>query len=360
MMEQMLRRRLLGFQHPKKSHCMIWFSNSTIAMKKASVLNPLLIVLLAVLLSHSSAEEIKQEFNSRADFNSFWDISTWNNNDQQYSASNVTLDTVNGWVRLKINASPQGTKPVNGEISSKRSNFLYGSYRASIKFDAVPGGVVGWFVYRTTTDLHEIDVEFLTQDIKNIHFTLHHVQTSVDYKKVPISFDPTSDFHEYRFDWYTDKVVYYIDGKKIDSLTNKVPDAACSILLNFWSANIPGWGGPAPTQDTYMYVDYMRYYSDLSAVPDRPGIAYDKSFKPVIVTRGNDFVSIQYENQYTGNEALSIFNSLGKKVYHGVNTNRAPGTRRILWDASGCSSGAYIFTLTTKGVEQHSILSLIR
>ena len=329
-------------------------------MKKPSVIQCILVFIQAFTLSHASAEEIKQEFNSRADFDSFWNISTWSNSDQQYSASNVTLDTVNGWVRLKINASPQGTKPVNGEISSKRNNFLYGSYRASIKFDAVPGGVVGWFVYRTTADLHEIDVEFLTRDTKNIHFTLHHVQTSVDYKKAPISFDPTADFHEYRFDWHADKVVYFIDGNTIDSLTNKVPDAACSILLNFWSANIPEWGGPAPTQDTYMYVDYMRYYSDFSAAPDRPGIPCARSPAPMIITRNNGSVSIQYENLHAGDEALSIFNPLGKRVYHGAKTYRAPGTHRILWDASGYPSGTYVFVLAAEGTERHSIYTLVR
>jgi beta-glucanase (GH16 family) len=221
-----------------------------------------LFISVAIFTQTVVCETIIQDFASKKDFDAFWNISTWSDADQQYAAANVKLDTVNGWVQLKLNASPPGTKPVCGEITSKRANFLYGSYRASIKFDSTPGAVVGWFVYKDVPDLHEIDVEFLTVDIKHIHFTLHHIQTDVDYRKDAIGFDPTAAFHEYRFDWYANKVVYYIDGMKFDSLNVKVPDAACTIMCNLWSANIDGWGGAAPTKDTYMYIDYVRYYSD--------------------------------------------------------------------------------------------------
>jgi beta-glucanase (GH16 family) len=310
-------------------------------------MNPFLKSLILLLqpvffLSHSVGEEIKQDFNSRSDFNSFWDISTWGNSEQQYSKSNVSLDTAKGWVRLKINASPKGKIPVNGEIMSKRNNFLFGSYRAAIKFDNIPGGVVGWFVYRTTDDLHEIDVEYLTQDIKNIHFTLHHIQTSVDYKKRAISFDPTADFHEYRFDWYAGKVVYFIDGKKVDSLTNKVPDAACSILLNFWSANNPEWGGPAPTEDAYMYVDYMHYYSDPSIATELSDIDYFKSGKPSIVSGNKKFIFIQNGHPDVGNDNLSIYNLLGRRAYHSATANNSISTSTVIMYPAGYQDGTSI------------------
>jgi beta-glucanase (GH16 family) len=243
---------------------------------------------ILIIAQTTAAETILQDFTSKKSFDSFWDISTWGNEVQQYSAANVKLDTVNGWVQLKLNASPPGTKPLCAEITSKRTNFLYGSYRASIKFDSTPGAVVGWFVYKDEPDLHEIDVEYLTDDIKHVHFTLHHIQTDVDYRKDAIRFDPTADFHEYRFDWYSNKVVYFIDGKSFDSLNVKVPDAACTIMLNLWSANIDEWGGPAPTKDTYMYIDYMHYYSDYSTrslLPPNHQNKIQSDFRIV----GNDF-----------------------------------------------------------------------
>jgi len=226
------------------------------------VINKCFTLCFLIVIQTALAETIIQDFTSKKDFDSFWSVSTWGNEEQQYAAANVKLDTANGWVQLKLNASPAGTIPIGGEITSKRENFRYGSYRASIKFDNTPGAVIGWFVYKDAPDLHEIDVEYLTNDIKHIHFTLHHIQTSVDYRKDAITFDPTTSFHEYRFDWYKNKVVYYIDGVTFDSLGVQVPDTACTIMLNIWSANIDDWGGAAPIKDMYMYIDYMHYYSD--------------------------------------------------------------------------------------------------
>lgn len=231
------------------------------------------ILSVLVIVQMAAAETIIEDFSSKKDFDAFWSSSTWGDEEQQYAAANVKLDTANGWVQLKLNASPAGVVPVGGEITSRRNDFRYGSYRASIRFDNTPGAVIGWFVYRDAPDLHEIDVEFLTNDIGHIHFTLHHIQTSVDYRKDAVSFDPTTSFHEYRFDWYKNRVVYYIDGIVFDSLGVKVPDTACTIMLNIWSANIDGWGGTAPVKDMYMYVDYMHYYSDYatpSRVPPAP------------------------------------------------------------------------------------------
>lgn len=317
-----------------------------------------LTLILSAFLGAVFGEEIRQEFTSRADFNSFWNVSTWGDDAQQYSSSNVVLDTVNGWLRLKISASPAGVKPINGEVSSKRTDFLYGSYRASIKFDNIPGGVVGWFVYRTTSDLHEIDVEYLTRDIRNIHFTLHHITTSVDYAELPVSFDPTADFHEYRFDWYPAKVVYFIDGKAVDTLTKKVPDAACSIMLNFWSANIADWGGPAPAKEAWMYVDYMRYYSDIptSTTTER----FSKTAHPNLFTiahTGNR-VTLQTEDQLRN--STIVYDQLGRKIFAVTGSNCPGEMGRITWNASGVANGTYILKTNGGTDVQSDLLKLTR
>jgi beta-glucanase (GH16 family) len=182
--------------------------------------NHLIIAVIFFYCQQVTPETILQEFNSPSELTAFWDISTWGNDQVQYSSQNVTVK--NGMLVLRITASPQGVKPVCGEISSKRNDFLYGSYRASVRTENVPGGVTGWFVYKDEPDLHEIDIEFLTRDLSYCHFTLHHIQTGVDYQKVKIAFDPSAAFHEYRFDWYPDKVAYYIDSSLIATLTKKV------------------------------------------------------------------------------------------------------------------------------------------
>jgi beta-glucanase (GH16 family) len=53
---------------------------------------------------------------------------------------------------------------------------------------------------------------------------LHHIRTGVDHATSTMPFDPSEAFHEYRFDWYTNRVDYYVDGKQYATLTNQVPD----------------------------------------------------------------------------------------------------------------------------------------
>jgi len=167
-----------------------------------------------------------------------------------------------------LSASVPGTKPVCAEIASRRNDFFYGTYRASIKMSSVPGAVVGWFTY-LGKPLNEIDVEFLTRDPRKAHFTLHHIRTGVDHATPNMPFDPSAAFHEYRFDWYTNRVEYYVDGKQYATLTNQVPDRPSRILLNHWSSNIPTWGGKAPTEDAVMLVDWVYFSSEYKAPPSK-------------------------------------------------------------------------------------------
>ena len=210
----------------------------------------------------SSRVEFLETFDSMQQVDASWTLSSWTGANRTHSPANVTVK--NGVLELKLSGSTPGTLPVCAEIVSRKNDFFYGTYRASIKMTNAPGAVVGWFTY-LGNPLNEIDVEFLTRDPNLAHFTLHHIQTSVDHASKTVPFDPSTAFHEYRFDWYKDRVDYYIDGQPYATLTNKVPDQPSRLLLNHWSGNIPTWGGAAPTEDVVMQVDWAYYASDYRA-----------------------------------------------------------------------------------------------
>ena len=193
-----------------------------------------------------------------------WTASGWKNSTRAHSPANVTVK--DGVLALKLSVSGPGTIPVCAEVASRRKDFFYGTYRASIKMSSVPGAVVGWFTY-LGNPLNEIDVEFLTRDPKKAHFTLHQIRTDVDHATADMPFDPSAAFHEYRFDWYTNRVDYYVDGRKYATLTNQVPDRPSRIMLNHWSSNLPMWGGKAPTEDAVMLVDWVYFSSEYKVPP---------------------------------------------------------------------------------------------
>lgn len=200
-----------------------------------------------------------QTFATLDDVRAAWTMSSWANANRAHSADNVTV--ADGVLQLKLSASKPGDKPLCAEVVSRRNDFHYGTYRASIRMTSVPGAVAGWFTY-LGNPLNEIDVEFLSREPGVARFTLHHIKTGVDHGRQTLAFDPTAAFHEYRFDWYADRVEYYIDGQPSAVLTNDIPDRRSRLLLNHWSGNIPTFGGPAPTDDAVMQVDWVYYSPD--------------------------------------------------------------------------------------------------
>jgi len=301
-----------------------------------------------------SAEVIRQDFNSMDELNAFWDISSWTTDGnpeknfegrRTHSANNLTI--ADGILDLKLSGSQPGDTPVCAEITSKRGDFLYGSYRASIKTTATPGAVIGWFLYAQgsgenagapgDTDLHEIDVEILTNAIDQIYFTLHHVEYEVDNIIVPLAFDPSAAFHEYRWDWAPGIVDYYIDSVHIATLATGVPDAPMNIMINHWSGNIEFWGGPAPAIDVHMYVDYMEYLS-----PDAMTAAHSlvpltaPSALTVRVLQGGGLAVEGIPN--AGQGLLSLVDLEGREIM-GTVVNEG---RVLMHLPKGLSRGAYL------------------
>jgi len=205
-----------------------------------------------------------QTFDSMEEVQAAWTLSSWTNSNRSHSPANVSV--TGGVLGLKLNATNPGEKPVCAEVVSRRNDFHYGTYRASIKMTSTPGAVAGWFTY-LGNPLNEIDVEFLSRDPRVARFTLHHIRTGVDHGREDLAFDPTAAFHEYRFDWYKDRVEYFIDGKPSTTLTKEVPDRPSRLLLNHWSGNIPTFGGPAPTEDAIMQVDWVYFSPDYRDPP---------------------------------------------------------------------------------------------
>jgi beta-glucanase (GH16 family) len=231
---------------------------------------PVLSVIVAVCLKADQTPAVPQaqparpaafvqSFTTMDDVRADWTMSSWTNTNRSHSPANVTV--TDGVLHLKLSATTPGEKPVCAEVVSRRTDFHHGTYRASIKMTSVPGAVAGWFTY-LGKPLNEIDVEFLSRDPGVARFTLHHIKTGVDHGRQTLAFDPTADFHEYRFDWYPDRVEYYIDGQPSAVLRNDVPDRPSRLLLNHWSGNIPTFGGLAPTEDAVMQVDWVYYSPD--------------------------------------------------------------------------------------------------
>jgi beta-glucanase (GH16 family) len=185
-----------------------------------------------------------------------WSISTWGNANRTHSTDNLWRE--GDTLVLKVTGgTPPGQTTTGAEMVSSSRDFLYGSYRVVMKTPVEPGTVSGFFYY--LSDESEIDIEFLSIDNwrNSVNLTVHKKLGPLSHQEVKLGFDPTKDFHEYRFDWYPDRVRFYVDGKLLVEMTPDIatiPSRPGHIMLNHWTLSDPGWGAGPPVKDALLYI----------------------------------------------------------------------------------------------------------
>lgn len=163
---------------------------------------------------------------------------------------NVSVE--GGRLRIKIPADTFD----GGEIES-RQLYQYGSYRARVKVAHAPSSLTGFFLYRAPDLENELDIEIHNDPSGRILFTIYSngEETNTVRKKLP--FDPTAEFHEYRFDFYPDRAEFYVDGGLMHSFDEGLPQDPMRLYLNAWFTT---WlAGEKPEEEGYTYVDWIRH-----------------------------------------------------------------------------------------------------
>lgn len=150
---------------------------------------------------------------------------------------------------------PSGTLD-GGELES-RDLYHYGSYRARIKVADAPSSITGFFLYKEPDFENELDVEIYNDPTGRILFTTYAGgrQTNTVTRKLP--FDPTAEFHEYRFDLRPGRAELYVDGQLLHTFHEGLPAEPMRLLVNSW---YPDWlTGKEPEANRYTYVDWIRH-----------------------------------------------------------------------------------------------------
>ncbi|KAL8986674.1 MAG: hypothetical protein Q9177_004053 [Variospora cf. flavescens] len=163
-----------------------------------------------------------------------------------------------------------------GEMATNRTDMLYGSFRAGIKLTDQPGTCGAFFWY--LDDTQEIDMEFLSSQFNETSHPVNLVLQSEaslaagynaiatdDFQVHQLPFDPSGGFHEYRFDWFQDRIEFYADGVLLKTMSGDgVPSKPGHLMLSQWSNGDPKWSGGPPEQDAIMTVNYVKAYFNSS------------------------------------------------------------------------------------------------
>ncbi|KAI1757728.1 glycoside hydrolase, family 16 [Xylaria castorea] len=188
-----------------------------------------------------------------------------------------TLGLDAGLLLVVRNVMQENKVPV-AEVSTTGLHYFYGTFRAGIKTTDIPGTCSAFFWYQN--DTQEIDIEFLSAQFDKakgvfpVNLVLqskeaaaagYDAANTTGMRRVNLPFDPTTDFHEYRFDFLPDKVFFYADGDLLSEMNgSSVPTTAGHLLLSHWSNGNPGWSHGPPTADAVMTVSYVKAYFNSS------------------------------------------------------------------------------------------------
>ncbi|KAM0419604.1 hypothetical protein ACHAPD_003167 [Fusarium lateritium] len=181
-------------------------------------------------------------------------------------------------VELRVSSTISNDTIPGSEIDTKRLDLHWGSFRAGMKLTDVKGTCAAFFWYFNNTQ--EIDIEFLSREFdyeRGIYPANLVVQSKAsmeagydasktgNFKRVNLDFDPTENFHEYRFDYVPSHVLFYADNKLLAQMEGgDMPSSGGHLILQHWSNGNPLWSGGPPTKDAIVTVSYVKAYFNSS------------------------------------------------------------------------------------------------
>jgi len=190
----------------------------------------------------------REDFSSEKLLSSVWGAPTFSLYNFKADPDMVLNSSGINYLRLGL---PENDVYPTGFIYAK-DYFSYGSYSARIKVSDMPGVVASFFacteISKIFTDgTHdEIDFEFITARPHAVLLTTWKTATGTEGKEQTPQHnsylweDPSFDmreWHVYRFDWFADRVDFYIDGIKRWTSTIAIPVRPMQIALHIFTYN---------------------------------------------------------------------------------------------------------------------------
>ncbi|KAI8097607.1 concanavalin A-like lectin/glucanase domain-containing protein [Halteromyces radiatus] len=175
-----------------------------------------------------------------------------------FTKDNVQIQ--NGVLQLSVTVNNNNNNNNNNNsircsaIGTKRQDILYGSFRSLMRLTPENGTVQAMYFFHPEG---EIDIEVLgavapPQSYFAIHPGLREPNgraSALTHDNHFLNFDPSIDFHEYRFDWFPDRAEFYIDGALAQTLVTNIPNAPGRFMFSHWTDGNPTFSKGPPVRD---------------------------------------------------------------------------------------------------------------
>ena len=175
---------------------------------------------------------------------------TWRKNNCTFTGDKMQLsiDTDNG------------NLPYSGGEYRTRKFYGYGRYEVSMKAIKNDGVVSSFFTYTGPTDKNpwdEIDIEILGKDTTRVQFNYYTNGRGKHEHMHDLGFDASEEFHTYAFEWYEDKIVWFVDGEEVYTATSTIPTHRGKIMMNAWCGKgVDSWLKPFDDTNLPLVAEY--------------------------------------------------------------------------------------------------------
>jgi hypothetical protein len=209
-----------------------------------------------------------------------WTKADWSLHLTDFTKDEEHVYVEDGSLNIKQEMHPYDSRYFGGEVYRPQESF-YGSYRAKMRVDPVPNQVAALFVFsgqmpdaNGVPQLHvsEIDVELSTGCPDKVLFSCYdhwwkgsafndHVHHENIWYELAGG-ESIHDWHTYGFDWYSDRVDFFVDGEDAGTIDRVVPNNPASLRLNYWVPDYAFCGTfdpPDRGQASTMQVDWVSY-----------------------------------------------------------------------------------------------------
>lgn len=178
-----------------------------------------------------------------------------------WRAENCTFE--NGRMQLIIDKDQKsGTVPYSGGEYRSKDFYGYGRYEVRMKAIKNDGVVSSFFTYTGPSDNNpwdEIDIEILGKDTTKVQFNYFTDGKGNHEYMYDLGFDASEDFHDYAFEWYEDKIVWYVDGVEAHTATENIPVTEGKIMMNAWcGTGVDSWLKPFDDSKMPLTAEYER------------------------------------------------------------------------------------------------------
>jgi len=298
----------------------------------------------------------------------------WGNSELEYYTKDSLKNAHAEDGKLFITAVKEKIKTSNYSsvrlVSREKGDWLYGRFEVAA---TVPKGIGLWpAIWMLPTDWEygnwpssgEIDMmENVGFDSMNVHFNIHteaYNHSIGTNKGATVKLDdPHTTFNVYALEWYTDSLLFFVNGKQVFMFKNEHTgyktwpyDKRFHLLLNVAVGG--SWGGQQGVNDAAfpasMVIDYVRVYKQVDPSAALPqGRVHDE--KPFFAIHGTSALF-----SAKGNGTLSLYALGGKRIF----SKAVPSGRTSCALPSYLPQGVYRLCFETPGQTVSQSLTVCR